>query len=78
MPSYDPPLKQAIEKAGGVTPLAAYLKIVPSNIPQWRRVPARHCQAVAALTGIPVAELRSDIFCAAPKPATAERARGGA
>ena len=65
MPSYDEPLKRAIEAAGGVTKLAAHLHIVPSAIPQWRRVPAQHCQAVAAVTKIPVTELRPDIFGAA-------------
>lgn len=68
-PPYGPPLKRAIAAAGGVTSLAAHLKIVPSNIPQWRRVPPHHCLAVAALTGIPATELRPDIFVAPPAPA---------
>lgn len=57
---YDPPLQQVLKKIGP-TELARRLGVVPSAVTQWRRVPARHVLRIAALTGIPAAELRPDM-----------------
>lgn len=40
-----------------------------STILAWRQVPAKHCLAVADLTGIPLHELRGDVYRADPAAA---------
>jgi len=42
--------------------LAERLRIGPSALSQWQRVPADRCADVAAITGIPTALLRPDVF----------------
>jgi DNA-binding transcriptional regulator YdaS (Cro superfamily) len=61
MPDYDPPLQRALREVS-LTKLAAHLGINPSAIPQWKRVPAHHAHRVSDITGIPVHELRPDVF----------------
>lgn len=42
--------------------LAESLKIFPSAISQWDKVPAERVRDVSRFTGIPAEELRPDIF----------------
>ena len=57
-----PIVKLAIEKAGGLTPLANALGVPRQNVHQWRRVPAEWVLRVERATGICRSELRPDIF----------------
>jgi DNA-binding transcriptional regulator YdaS (Cro superfamily) len=61
MPDYDAPLRRALKEVS-LTKLAAHLGINASAIPQWKRVPAHHAYRVSDITGIPVHELRPDVF----------------
>jgi DNA-binding transcriptional regulator YdaS (Cro superfamily) len=57
-------LDRAIELAGGITALARGVGVKShAVVQQWRlnRVPAEHCPAIEALTGVPCEELRSDV-----------------
>lgn len=54
-------LQRALEAAGGVSRLAAYLRLHPSTISGWRRVPAGYVLAISKLTGIAPRELRPDL-----------------
>ena len=54
--------KEAIEKAGGFTALAKFLKCSVPTVHNWNRVPAERCMAVSKMTGIPLAKLRPDVF----------------
>lgn len=56
---------------GRRTALAAALKISPSAISMWEQVPAERLGDVSRATGIPLEELRPDIFRAAHKQVTA-------
>lgn len=51
--------------------LADALKINPSAISQWKEVPAERMGDVSRITGIPLEELRPDIFRAAEASETA-------
>jgi DNA-binding transcriptional regulator YdaS (Cro superfamily) len=53
---------QAIADAGGVTKLAATLGVSAEALHNWRRrgIPANHCKAFAAATGLPLKWLRAD------------------
>ena len=62
MPNYDPPLKKALDAAGGPVKLARALGIVPSAVTQWTRVPPRHLPRVEKLTGMSGEELRPDLY----------------
>lgn len=62
MPNYDPPLKKALDAAGGPVKLARALGIVPSAVTQWTRVPPRHLPRVEQITGIAGRELRPDLY----------------
>lgn len=60
-------LQQAIDAAGGVTRLAEFLGLrSKSSVTNWKRrtgqVPAGHARAVSKITGIPLHELRPDIY----------------
>ena len=61
-PRPGPVVKRAIEKYGGLTPLAKALGLPRQNVFQWRRIPAEWVVPVERVTGIPRAELRPDIF----------------
>lgn len=54
----DTGLKQAIVAAGGVRALARLLKISPSAVSQWQRVPAERVCEIEKVTGVPRALLR--------------------
>ncbi len=59
---YEPGLAAALEAAGGPTALSKHLKIEPSAITQWSRIPAERVRAVETATGIPRHVLRPDLF----------------
>jgi len=58
-------LTQYLNQRGKLTELAQALGVTPSAIYQWRRVPAERVRDVSRVTGIPLWELRPDIFEAA-------------
>lgn len=62
MPNYDPPLKKALDAAGGPVKLARALGIGASAVTQWTRVPPRHVPMVEQITGIAGRELRPDLW----------------
>lgn len=51
--------------------LANALRIFPSALSQWKQVPSERCLEVARVTGIPVHELRPDVYGPAKAPAKA-------
>jgi DNA-binding transcriptional regulator YdaS (Cro superfamily) len=58
-------IDHVIERAGGVSKLAAHLGLWPSAMASWKKhkqIPAQHCRAIAELTGISVHVMRPDIF----------------
>jgi hypothetical protein len=59
--SYDAPLKQVFQNVGP-TELARSLKVTPSAVTNWERIPARHLPRIEHLTGIPGRELRPDLY----------------
>tara|TARA_R110000868_G_scaffold109642_1_gene297897 strand:+ start:131 stop:346 length:216 start_codon:yes stop_codon:yes gene_type:complete len=59
--AYDPQLQEVLEKLGGPTALAKRLGIGASAVTQWHRIPPRHMFKIAAITGIPVHNLRPDL-----------------
>jgi DNA-binding transcriptional regulator YdaS (Cro superfamily) len=68
-------LNLAIQKAGGMQPLAALLGIRYQAIQSWRalgRPPAERCLAIERLTGVSRHELRPDIY--GPAPVSRKRA----
>ncbi len=58
----DLPLRTAIERAGGVAAFAKALGITHPSVLGWASVPPRRARAVAELTGIPLHELRPDLW----------------
>ena len=58
----------ACEKAGGISNLARHLGIARQAIPQWTEIPIRHVHKIHKVTGIPLQDLRRDVF--APNEAT--------
>jgi DNA-binding transcriptional regulator YdaS (Cro superfamily) len=60
------PVRKAVEKAGSVKALADALGIRPQAIPQWKHVPIQHARMIETLTGIPLHELRPDVWDAPP------------
>jgi DNA-binding transcriptional regulator YdaS (Cro superfamily) len=65
---------RVIEKAGGVNALARTLGFHHTSIIDWRRagqIPAKRALRVHQITGIPLHELRPDVF---PAPQAAETA----
>jgi len=55
-------LEEAIRVAGGVGALARGLGISQPSVSNWQRVPADRVIAVEALTGVPRASLRPDLY----------------
>jgi TorA maturation chaperone TorD len=55
-------LEKAIRVAGGVGALARGLGISQPSVSNWQRVPADRVIAVEALTGVPRASLRPDLY----------------
>jgi DNA-binding transcriptional regulator YdaS (Cro superfamily) len=60
--AYAPEAARAIRLAGGPRALAARLRVVPSAVTQWVRVPVRHARAVAQITGLALYEIRPDVW----------------
>lgn len=58
--------KRAIAKAGGPAKVAVLLGITSQAVSQWQRVPVVHAGKLSRETGIPLWELRPDIF--GPRP----------
>lgn len=54
-------LQRALEAAGGVSRLAAFLALHPSTVSGWRRIPGGYVLAISKLTGIAPKELRPDL-----------------
>lgn len=68
-----PPEVQAIlDRAGGVGALARRLGLDHSTVSGWTAVPAKHAPAVAAASGLPLHEIRPDIYRLDPRPGLAE------
>ncbi|UJW87920.1 helix-turn-helix domain-containing protein [Devosia sp. SL43] len=59
-------IKWLDEKRGRRGDLTRALKITPGALSQWSQVPATRATEVSAVTGIPLHELRPDVF-PAPK-----------
>jgi TorA maturation chaperone TorD len=55
-------LEEAIRAAGGIGALARGLGISQPSVSNWQRVPAERVIAVEALTGVPRARLRPDLY----------------
>jgi TorA maturation chaperone TorD/DNA-binding transcriptional regulator YdaS (Cro superfamily) len=55
-------LEEAIRAAGGVGALACGLGISQPSVSNWQRIPAERVVAVEALTGVPRATLRPDLY----------------
>lgn len=58
----DPALDRAIGAAGGVRALARAVGVSQPAISNWKRVPADRVLSIEALTGVPRAELRPDLY----------------
>ena len=52
----------ACEKLGGQAALARKLGIKRQAIAQWHEIPIRHVHAIHRETGIPLVDLRPDVF----------------
>ena len=63
-------LRRAIAIMGSAAGLARALGIKPQALSQWRTVPVKRCRDVARLTGVPLLDLRPDLF-GEPDPTTA-------
>lgn len=55
-------VKKAVEAAGNRSKLARALGIKVQSIQQWTKIPDERLIEVEAVTGVPRAELRPDIF----------------
>lgn len=58
----EPGVALAIEKAGGIRPLASILGIQHQAIHTWRRVPAERAIQIERALGIPKSQLRPDLW----------------
>jgi DNA-binding transcriptional regulator YdaS (Cro superfamily) len=58
----DAGLKAAINAAGTRYRLAKNLKIEPSSVLRWTRIPAERVVAVERVTGVPREQLRPDLY----------------
>ncbi len=52
----------AIEKAGGLSELARQLGVKRQAVFAWKRIPAERARKVSEITGIPLADLRPDLY----------------
>ena len=57
-------LTKAIEQAGSQAKLAALLGVKQQHVSYWlrSRVPAEWCRPISEATGVPVSDLRPDLF----------------
>lgn len=55
-------VKQIILAAGGVRRISKEILRSHSTVSEWKRIPAPHAQAIANLSGIPLWEIRPDVF----------------
>lgn len=55
-------LEQALSQRRAVTRIAEAVGISRAAVSQWQRVPERHVDAVARVTGIPPWQLRPDLY----------------
>jgi DNA-binding transcriptional regulator YdaS (Cro superfamily) len=58
----DTPLDRAIKEAGGLTRLAASLKITKQAVAQWDEVPPLRVLEVERVSGVSRHELRPDLY----------------
>lgn len=63
--SREAPLALALQRRNAVKEIALACGISPAAVSQWRRVPERHLEVVAALVGMTPTELRPDLFATA-------------
>ena len=61
-------------KRGRLSNLAKALGITPGAVAQWTEVPAERMGDISRVTGLPMKELRPDIFAKSRAPKEAERA----
>ena len=59
---------KALAVYGTITTMAKKLGTTKENVSQWVDLPARRCLVVHKQTGIPLHELRPDIYPKPPKP----------
>lgn len=52
----------ACEKAGNAAALARKLGISKQAVSQWTEIPIRHVHKIKEVTGIPLTDLRPDVF----------------
>lgn len=57
-----PILEDIFSRRGAVTAIAAKCGLTTAAVSQWRRVPTKHLDAVAAHTGLSTAVLRPDLI----------------
>jgi DNA-binding transcriptional regulator YdaS (Cro superfamily) len=65
---------RAIKGASSSAALAAKLGVTRQALSQWRRVPSMRARAVSEITGVPLHELRPDLW-PSPMPSDAEAVR---
>lgn len=65
----DPVLERAFSQRLAVKRVAERAQITTAAVSQWCRVPKRHVDVVAEVTGIPAHELRPDLYRDAAKAA---------
>lgn len=57
-------IEKAVQIAGGQQKLATMLGVKQQHVYSWlkKRVPAERCRPIHEATGVPLAELRPDLF----------------
>jgi len=51
------PVKHGMKKA-----IAAGCGVTPATVSQWHKIPAEYCGVVSKITGVPISQIRPDIF----------------
>ena len=62
MSNRNPITQRAIDKAGGPTKISPEIGTSPQNISMWKRIPTKWCDKISQMSGIPMHELRPDVF----------------
>jgi DNA-binding transcriptional regulator YdaS (Cro superfamily) len=65
------PIVDAVRRAGSVKALAAAAGVRPQAVSQWRAIPPERARAIADAFGIPLCELRPDLWDAPAKQVAA-------